>query len=219
MQGNPTYYYLSARPLPEGYEIQANSVSSESALAPDGIQYTADLSLRPSVFGKMFYGKGFVFSWRKRLGLVTFNVIAYVTLMGCAAIGLYALHLERDPISVGAIIDLAMILTLIPFALSQMSFGLRIIEDRIVMASHSVLRIRENGATMELERVPDTDHLIVHLRRYTATCPICKAMIKLDEGKPDFPRRLVGRCSESPREHVYSFDRVTLAGRPLITPF
>ena len=34
----------------------------------------------------------------------------------------------------------------------------------------------------------------------------------LKDGEPDYPRRLVGRCHESPREHVFSFDRVTRRG-------
>ena len=31
-------------------------------------------------------------------------------------------------------------------------------------------------------------------------------------GVSDYPRRLVGRCDESPRERIFSFDRVTRRG-------
>jgi hypothetical protein len=48
--------------------------------------------------------------------------------------------------------------------------------------------------------------------KYAGTCPICAAQVLLDKGEPDFPRRIVGRCQESPREHVYSFDRATRTG-------
>ena len=51
--------------------------------------------------------------------------------------------------------------------------------------------------------------------KYLGECPICGAEVLLDKGEPDFPRRLVGRCQESPREHIFSFDRVTKAGMKL----
>lgn len=40
-------------------------------------------------------------------------------------------------------------------------------------------------------------------------------MIKLDRGEADFPRRIVGRCEEHPREHVFSFDRMLKRGELL----
>ena len=52
----------------------------------------------------------------------------------------------------------------------------------------------------------------LRLVKYAATCPTCKAQVLLDKGEPDFPRRIVGRCHESPREHVFSFDRVSQTG-------
>lgn len=51
--------------------------------------------------------------------------------------------------------------------------------------------------------------------KYASQCPVCEAEVLLDKGEPDFPRRIVGRCQESPREHVYSFDRVTKTGMRL----
>jgi hypothetical protein len=37
-------------------------------------------------------------------------------------------------------------------------------------------------------------------------------MVKLDRGEPDFPHRIIGRCEEHPREHVFSFDRSSKRG-------
>jgi hypothetical protein len=92
-------------------------------------------------------------------------------------------------------------------------------DDRITLASEWFLAWREDGATIEIIRserdeVPNT----ILVRRYTATCPVCGSMVKLNKGEPDFPRRIVGRCIESPREHVFSFDRVTRSGTPLRRP-
>ncbi|MCX7068205.1 MAG: hypothetical protein NTW85_11000 [Methylococcales bacterium] len=61
----------------------------------------------------------------------------------------------------------------------------------------------------------------IQLVSYWATCPICKntlqrnVRIDVENGGREFHHRLIGRCSESPTEHVYSFDRVTRIGKPL----
>jgi hypothetical protein len=53
------------------------------------------------------------------------------------------------------------------------------------------------------------------LVRWSADCPICGAPLELKTESPVRPRELVGCCFESPDEHCFSFDRVTLEGRAL----
>lgn len=88
------------------------------------------------------------------------------------------------------------------------------LEDRLMMAPESFIGFRDKPAQLELITVENKKKSI-QLVRYKASCPICGASVYLDNGKPDFPRRLIGRCSESPREHIYSFDRVTRMGYAL----
>jgi hypothetical protein len=87
---------------------------------------------------------------------------------------------------------------------------MRLFEDRIVRAPELLVDVNEKPSQLELFR--DGDLRLIRLVRYFAPCPICGATIYLDEGSPDYPRRMVGRCSESPREHIFSFDRVTRKG-------
>lgn len=87
---------------------------------------------------------------------------------------------------------------------------IRLFEDRIVLAYELLMTFKEKPAQLELLRVGDTS--FIRLVRYTAPCPICGATIYLEKGEPDYPRRLVGCCYDSPREHVFSFDRVTQKG-------
>ncbi|MGN6482465.1 hypothetical protein [Luteibacter sp.] len=54
------------------------------------------------------------------------------------------------------------------------------------------------------------------LVRFYASCPVCAGTVEIREGGDAFPGRLVGCCSDSPREHVFSFDPVTQRGRALI---
>lgn len=92
----------------------------------------------------------------------------------------------------------------------------RLFDDRIVPATELLVAMKEDPAQLELFK--DGDLRLIRLVRYSAPCPICGATIHLENGSPDYPRRLVGRCYDSPREHVYSFDRVTRKGSVLRSP-
>jgi len=86
----------------------------------------------------------------------------------------------------------------------------RLFDDRIVLAHDLLVHFNEKPAQFEL--LKDGELRLIRLVRYSASCPICGATLYLKDGEPDYPRRLVGRCHESPREHVFSFDRVTRTG-------
>lgn len=85
-------------------------------------------------------------------------------------------------------------------------------EDRIICADGAEAFKEQAG---QLELVRSNGVRTIHLVRYSSTCAVCGATVAVEKGEPDFPRRLVGRCAESPREHVFSFDRVTRRGRLL----
>jgi hypothetical protein len=53
------------------------------------------------------------------------------------------------------------------------------------------------------------------LVRHWGTCPQCSGEVEIARGEPEFPGRLVGRCADSPMEHVFSFDPIALEGRSL----
>lgn len=93
---------------------------------------------------------------------------------------------------------------------------LRLFEDRIVVAPELITAIGQKSAQLEWFR--NGNLRMIRLVSYTAPCPICGATVHLDNGEPDFPRRLVGRCTDSPREHIFSFDRVTKKGTVLRSP-
>ena len=92
----------------------------------------------------------------------------------------------------------------------------RLFADRIKPVSESMLSFKEKDAQMEVYR--EGDIRVIRIVRYSADCSICGADVYLDDGSPDFPRRMVGRCAESPREYVFSFDRVTRKGAVLRSP-
>ena len=53
------------------------------------------------------------------------------------------------------------------------------------------------------------------LVRHWGVCPVCSGDVDLDWGGAAFPDRMIGRCSDAPLEHVFSFDPVRLIGEPL----
>jgi hypothetical protein len=86
---------------------------------------------------------------------------------------------------------------------------------RMIKAPDILVSLREDNVLIEMARdrhAPEGSPNIIRLVRYASTCPICSGKVEVVEGKMEFPNRFVGRCRESPAEHVYSFDRVMLKG-------
>lgn len=96
-------------------------------------------------------------------------------------------------------------LTFVPFA--------RLIDDRINIASEYWAGGGESSQ-VELVRTGDGE-VDVQFVRYSAMCLVCGSKVEVVDGKSEFHHRLIGRCRESPREHVFSFDRVTRTGFPI----
>jgi len=78
-----------------------------------------------------------------------------------------------------------------------------------------------DGLLLELSRA-DGRHRVnpqsprrFRLTVYSASCPICGGYVGVEGGGWRYPGRLIGRCYEAPREHLWSFDHVTRSGRRL----
>jgi hypothetical protein len=73
----------------------------------------------------------------------------------------------------------------------------------------------DGSRLLELRSPPKYPGRSIKAVRYTAACPICRGTVSVASGGIEFPWRLVGRCENSRREHVYSFDHVTRSGKSL----
>lgn len=88
---------------------------------------------------------------------------------------------------------------------------------RVTIAPEWVVGISQFYAQLRLTR--DNDKKLggrFDLVRFYGSCPICAGTVEIRDGGRAWPGRLVGCCSDSPREHVYGFDAVTLDGKLLI---
>jgi len=207
--GNQALISLVALPIP------ACALPIPCNLPQHDIDYIPAENLQLSWWARLLFDKEQVAQgWRK-------HVLVWPTLLWFAVVGLlgafllYALSLSESPLMTRDVIILIYIGLLAWYARYLVNRFSRLVDDRIVMASESMVGFKEFGVCLELYKpngaTSDTPKR-ARMIKYAATCPTCEAQVLLDKGEPDFPRRIVGRCQESPREHVFSFDRATRTG-------
>jgi hypothetical protein len=208
--GKPAFYRLAARELPPSEPLDGDN---DVALPPNTVRYRRDLSLELSLLGKMSFHHGLKWTPFKRYGYLAWQMLFLIAAVVFVLLIWLILWYRKEPVT-GQ--DLVLLATGVgfPCAVYRHFSGIfRLFDDRIMIAPDWTLAWKEFGATVEIGRSKDPDApSTILVQRYSTTCPICGWMVKLDRGEPDFPRRIVGRCEEHPREHVFSFDRSTKRG-------
>lgn len=203
--GKPAFYRLSAKALPPSSHIES---ASEECLPPNAIRYKRDLSLELSGLGKLFFSRGLSWTPFKRYSYLTWQLCFLIGAVILDFLLWLILWFSKGPVTGQELVVIAMAIGLPWGVYRHFRDIFRLFEDRIVVAPDWILAWKEFGATVEINRSKDGDApSTIHVQRYSAICPICGWMVKLDRGEPDFPRRIIGRCEENPREHIFSFDR------------
>lgn len=92
-------------------------------------------------------------------------------------------------------------------------------ERSVVMAPDWMLRLSDTDTQLELREVGVQENGLplrqIRLVKYEGTCPLCEGHLAVVPGKREFRGRMIGQCSRSRSEHLYSFDHVTKRGVPL----
>ena len=213
--GNQALYLLTAKKV-NGSEF--NDFNSKSNLNAD-ISYIPAIQISPSWWAKwLFNQNNSAIGWRK--GIYIFFPIIWILIMliGCLFLW-YILSRNKSPVTSQDVMLIIFAFGTLYYCRQVLLKWLHLIEDRIIMAPDNLLSFGEFNVSLELNRVQIEGKKkrvkFLRLIKYASQCPVCEAEVLLDKGEPDFPRRVVGRCQESPREHVYSFDRVTKTGMRL----
>ncbi|WP_454737173.1 hypothetical protein [Cupriavidus necator] len=210
--GNSSTYAMNFIRLPE---VERHT----SPMPPGGIAYVRDVTLSPAFWVKPLVKAGFALKgWRRFLflgyGLGGLAIISLLLVLLWLTIATRATQLPGSELF--TLLLLAGMVTWAGYTLLRPFW--RLIDLRIIMAPDALVSLRERGVQIEAAKEPSADGQsvrIIRLVRYTGRCPICGEDVHLQDGKKEFPDRLVGRCDEHPAEHVFSFDRHTKVGKPL----
>lgn len=203
--GRSRLYRIEARPLEQ---------DTTPTLPTANIHYIRESTPKAAWWARWYFRQEVVLTgWRHFLFLAPALVsvaFALLIFMGTWLSLTYQQHIPPGRI----VIMVASVAICGFFAWGMFVVVIRLKEKRIVMAPEFLLVAKEYGVQLELTRIDNTPDSPSRLGlvRYAATCPICGARTLLGDGGSEFHGRLVGRCQESPDEHVFSFDRVYRAG-------
>lgn len=178
-----------------------------------------------SVMGRIFYPEGtFTYGgWRYAL-LFAWMIAQVITFVGSGALSLLCLGMVATG-NPGMTIN-SLGFAIVAWAIYR--FGMQpIIREADLRTCQAKPGTTRRGGPAWVDRInvnlgrehddPQYRHDVKphrQLVRWRADCAICGAPVELKSDSPVMPG-LVGCCVESPDEHSFSFDRVTLEGRPL----
>lgn len=215
--GNPSEYRLQVKDLPADEAALPGTVPL-SAVTDGRVYYIAESIVRPAWFlrGVFRHDMGLVLQgWRKALFIGYWLYVAGFALLGL----LIFLHgSQQASVSPGAWLQSVSTLAIVSLVVWLSVRPLvRLLDWRITSAPTAWLAFSQEPAQMELIRGRKDLGEANRIRfvRYSAPCPVCGSKLYLREGGRQFPNRMVGRCEESPAEHVFSFDRIGGHGRGL----
>ena len=214
-RGNTTLYRLDFEPLPVGDEAPEGPSSVEAGAGDSGIiryqvePVKAAWWLRPIIGEKPF-------RMRSLRGYLLIGIVVVEALTILAGWGLLFLTLRgARPLQA---VDIGLLLSLLALTWTWCHFMqpiIRLPTDRVTIANDLLLAWSELYGQFRLTRDTQSKRLggWFQLVRYRGTCPLCAGEVEIAPGGQAFPDRIVGRCSDSPLEHVFSFDPVSLSGR------
>jgi len=208
--GNQALYFIQPRKI--------NNLAEETT-KPDllaDVTYIPAANITPSWWARRLFSIEYsVTGWRKNIFILSPLFWVILTTLLSFAIWMM-MSRNNSPVTSQEILYLFILIAFGFWTRYEFMRIIRLGNDRIIMAPERYIGYSEYGVCLELVRIQDRDkNKALRLVKYASQCPVCGAEILLDEGEPDFPRRIIGRCQESPREHIYSFDRVTKTGRKL----
>ncbi|WP_157197945.1 MULTISPECIES: hypothetical protein [Methylomonas] len=156
-------------------------------------------------------------AWRQKL--LAFAIIIGILVIVCLFLFfmLVFLHTKNGGLEIiRALFGTLGVSSFIAFPLRHLYLCLtnRIISAPILLLPNTVDNAQiEYVATEKLSPITGRPIRKFRVVIYSSTCPICQSRIEVENGGKEFHNRLIGRCTEVPLEHVYSFDRFLCKGR------
>ena len=217
-RSNPTQYRFDFNPLPTTSEeaLEVLSSAAPHQINVEEIRYQSEPAnaawwLMPIVGVAPFRMR----SWR---GYALAGLVMTEALVLFAVWVLIALMLQGSRPITASDVGLPLVATALSFTWWRLMRPIiRLPTDRVTVANDLFLAWSQLNGQLKLTR--DARSKVAggwfQLVRHYGTCPICSADVEITEGGRAFPGRIVGRCADSPLEHVFSFDPVSLSGSSL----
>ena len=219
-RGNATLYRLDLCPMPGAEESVAGAdreaVKGTNSGSSQRIQYLVEPAQAVWWF-RLLIGTA-PFRMRSGRGYALIGAVGLVGVAGALFAALIFLSMNNPrPVSAADVLAILM-LSLLTFTYWKgLQSIIRLPLQRITVASDSFLSWNQLYGQFRLTR--DARSKVAggwfQLVRHWGYCPICSGEVEVQPGGVAFPGRVVGRCTDSPLEHVFSFDPVSLSGSPL----
>lgn len=211
--GNTSKYYFELRHI-----TSTEQADDLPELPAGGVRYILETEITPAWWIRGLFKHGYrLHGWRRWLMALYLIAIGLLT-GGYLFLNILWVFYSSSPDTVGLLKTLLSCAVVLGAGWVLLRPIIRLVDRRIIMAPESWTALQEERAQLEILRNQDVGGEIsklLRLVRYTSICPQCSAKVEVTDGGREFPDRLVGRCQESPAEHVYSFDRVLKVGKLL----
>jgi hypothetical protein len=212
-RGNPSLYRLELRPI----ELEPPTLENDGPSAPgeEVLIYQSKPAKVNWLFRILFPPGGFELSFRSARALAYLGLIV---LLGAflAILALLAILLIGKPHPLGALdyLSLAMFSLAAYWTWGFLRAFTQVVTTRLVECPTLVLASDEFCGQISSVRRRDTKVPTgrISVVRISSQCPKCGGFVELADGKPEFPGRMIGRCTDAPSEHVYSFDPTSHQG-------
>jgi len=203
-------YSLKLEPVKGGQE----QGETPDALCPDNLEYFEDDVDDLRSIAKIFSSDFLLSGWKKWffLFVILIGVFFFVALLLLFAIGI------NQQETVGATLKFISSIAIILWA-EWLLLGafFRVVDRRVEIAPWWLQPWTSDGDwLLVFEKNKPAAPNVIKLKRYTAKCSTCGGAVRIHRGGFSYPNRLVGRCDNSPREHVFSFDHYLRVGKGLV---
>lgn len=227
IEGRPKHYTFERIPKDEYENIDQPWLTCDSVLRWRRMPLQQD-EMGP--IGRLLYpnNRHEISGWRHTLHYVQVGIMAilFAFLLICAYIMLIAMQIGSSAVRLGTLVSLGtQILLLFLYFRFIMVPTARSADMRTHPANPLLVNFKDGiwvdrinanlGRHKSDPAYNESMKAFRQLVRWQADCPICGSVIELKTDSIVAKGELVGCCVESPDEHSFSFDRVTLEGRAL----
>ncbi len=217
--GNPTTYYLESVP----FDGEIGSIlPAPTDVRSDKIVYRKSDSenIKLNWKGSLSFGRGGIKRPQWRWWLFLSSLLFQILFIALSVIVVF-LELSLTPDSPVTSSNLRSLLMAALIGWFFYFFHIRswlTLTDRKMMILHPGEHLKNSERPAQVEKVHDPDNgdfAQYKVVRYESSCQICGGPVEIQDGGKAWPDRFVGKCTNSPLEHVYSFDRFTMRGKLL----